>query len=337
MRVREHLTTSEMPTRLMFTFRDVRKIKPLLDWLEYLENRVWYFALDLSREELQRGMQMLMPQFKHVKCYGLWGTFDDGLSWLNAQPVDRPRYFMSLGSIFGNDHFKDAVRRLNTWKNAGFRGEQDSMLLTMDATSDTKAIWESYHDSEGLFERFIRNGYKNSNHILAHDWYRDEDWDLEGIMQEDPLMHRFVIRAKKEVKCPSLGLELPPGSEIDCYEAFKYSPGVMGKEFAESGFDVVACWKTPRTQICEYKPRNQARLHSNVGRFGHLIRSISSRPLQHQVQIVVHSFCNEHSTIHYTDYELKDNLSHSREEVRIAHLMLFIHIALGTLLNRYHG
>ena len=51
--------------------------------------------------------------------------------------------------------------------------------------------------------------------------------------------------------CPQLNLELPAGSEIDCYEAFKYPPDFMRREFAEAGFDEVGCWKTARTQICE--------------------------------------------------------------------------------------
>jgi uncharacterized SAM-dependent methyltransferase len=123
----------------------------------------------------------------------------------------------------------------------------------MDATNDPKMIWESYHDDGQLFEQFIRNGYKHSNRILGHDWYHDEDWDFFGILQEEPLMHRFVMRANKNVMCSSLRLELPTGSEIDCYEAFKYSPEFMRREFAESGFDEVACWKAPHRQICKPK------------------------------------------------------------------------------------
>lgn len=159
---------------------------------------------------------------------------------------------MSLGSIFGNDHFNDAVARLSSWRNEGFRGEEDKMLLTMDATNDSKTIWECYHDADGLFERFIRNGYKHSNRILEHEWYRDEDWDFRGVMQKEPLMHRFVIKANKDVTCAELNLELPVGSEIDCYEGFKYPPQLMRREFVEAGFDEVACWKAPRTQICEF-------------------------------------------------------------------------------------
>lgn len=125
------------------------------------------------------------------------------------------------------------------------------MLLSMDATSYPRKIWDCYHDTEGLFQRFIRDGFKHSNRILDHEWYRDEDWDLRGVIQEEPLMHRFVIRANKDVSCPELNLEFSLGSEVDCCESFKYSPDYIRREFAEARFDEVACWRTPRAQICE--------------------------------------------------------------------------------------
>lgn len=237
--------------KLLNSSSDVRKVKPLLDCLEHREDEVWYFALDLAREELERGIGRLTPRYQYIKCFGLWGTFDDGLAWLNSQSFENPRFFMSLGSIFGNDHLNDAVKRLSTWRTQGLQGIGDSMLLTMDATDDPTTIWNSYHDTGGLFERFIRNGYKHSNRVLGHEWYYDEDWDFYGVRQEDPVMHRFVIRANKNIACPQLKLELPIGSEIDCYEAFKYSPDLMRRQFAESGFDEIACWKAPQRHICE--------------------------------------------------------------------------------------
>lgn len=215
------------------------------------------------REQLERGMERLVPNYQHVRCYGLWGTFDDGLAWLNAQNYDNPRFFLSLGSIFGNDHLHDAITRLYMWKSQGFRSKADAMLLTMDATDNTQALWESYHDPHGLFERFIRNGYRWSNMILGHHWYYDEDWEIIGVMQKEPLMHRFTARAIKDVSCPPLNLELPAGSEIDCYEAFKYSPDIMRTQFMGSGFDEIARWKTPRAQICKLRYPVKIKVRAN--------------------------------------------------------------------------
>ena len=232
--------------------RDVRKIDPFLDKLEEQQKPVWYFGLDLAKEPLQRALSYLTSKYQYVKCFGLWGTFDDGLAWLNSQNLNKPRFFMSLGSIFGNDHFHDAVARLATWRKVAFPGPNDSMLLTMDATSDFQTIWNSYHDTNGLFERFIRNGYIHSNRILEADWYHEEDWDLLGILQEEPVIHRFVLRAKTHVRCEPLGIDFPVGTEIDCYEAFKYPPEYMARQFAEANFHETGHWKTSKRDICQF-------------------------------------------------------------------------------------
>jgi uncharacterized SAM-dependent methyltransferase len=230
----------------------VRKVQPLLDTFELLEKPVWYFALDLSHEALVRAMESLSSRYKHVFCVGLWGTFDDGLKFCNSFEADRrPRLWMSLGSIFGNDHFGMAVARLKFWKSEAMNQREDAMLLTMDATNDPKTLWDSYHDSEGLFEEFIRNGYRYSNAVLGVEWYRDDEWEHVGVIQEDPDMHRFVLRARNDISCPELDLTISQGEEIDCYEAFKYGPEMMRRQFGETGLQEIACWKASNSNICE--------------------------------------------------------------------------------------
>ena len=246
--------------------RDVRKIKHFLDRLEAIRKDSAYYGLDLSRPALEENMRQLVPshrighRYEFVQCFALWGTFDDVHSWAK-KIVDRPRWFCSLGSQFGNDHFDDAVAFLSKW--AAIMRPEDRMLIGMDGSEDKEEIWRSYHDSQGLFEEFIRNGYTHSNTILGSPWYRDEDWDIRGVMQDDPLMHRWVIRAKREVIDTSLGLAFEPGDEIDCYEAFKYGPAVMHRLFAQAGLEVVATWKAPSALICKY---HQYGLPSDGGR-----------------------------------------------------------------------
>jgi len=116
---------------------------------------------------------------------------------------------MSLGSIFGNDHFDGAVARLSEWSYV--MRPQDRMLLGMDANTNAKEIWNSYHDSQGLFESFIRNGLAYSNKVLGHSWYKADDWEITGILQDDPVMHRFVIRAVRDVICKPLRLKFVAG------------------------------------------------------------------------------------------------------------------------------
>ncbi|EDN10495.1 predicted protein [Histoplasma mississippiense (nom. inval.)] len=68
---------------------DIRKPACLLQQLESLRIPVSYFALDISRDALEESMTYLANRYQHVKCYGLWGTFEDGRQWLRS--VDTPK------------------------------------------------------------------------------------------------------------------------------------------------------------------------------------------------------------------------------------------------------
>lgn len=73
----------------------------LLQALEDDEKQVEYYALDLSRTELERTLSQL-PAYRHVRCRGLWGTYDDGREWLREPAnVSRRKCILSLGSSIG--------------------------------------------------------------------------------------------------------------------------------------------------------------------------------------------------------------------------------------------
>ena len=73
----------------------------LLHALEAARKDVDYYALDLSSKELKRTLEQV-PRFKHVRCHGLLGTYEDGLDWLKLpQNKSRPKCVMSLGSSIG--------------------------------------------------------------------------------------------------------------------------------------------------------------------------------------------------------------------------------------------
>lgn len=129
------------------------------------------------------------------------------------------------------------------------------MLLGMDATTDAERIWNSYHDPGGLFGRFMRGGLEHANRVLGAAWYRPEDWEVVGVMSGEYVMHRFVFRARRDVRCEAPGgvtIEFPEGHEIDCYEGFKYQPEEMARQFEAAGLKQLGMWKAPEPSgICE--------------------------------------------------------------------------------------
>jgi len=73
----------------------------LLRALEDAQKAVDYYALDLSEQELQRTLAQL-PAYRHVRCHGLLGTYDDGRDWLNSpSSLGRQRCILTLGSSIG--------------------------------------------------------------------------------------------------------------------------------------------------------------------------------------------------------------------------------------------
>jgi uncharacterized SAM-dependent methyltransferase len=86
--------------------RNLRKVSILLRALEAAGKDVDYYALDLSLKELERTLEQV-PSFEHVKCHGLFGTYDDGLDWLKTpENKSRPKCVMSLGSSIGENSLK---------------------------------------------------------------------------------------------------------------------------------------------------------------------------------------------------------------------------------------
>lgn len=78
---------------------NLRKVSLLLQAFEQAAKQIDYYALDLSRDELQRTLAEL-PAFEHVTCRGLWGTYDDGREWL-GRVDERPKCIIHLGSSIG--------------------------------------------------------------------------------------------------------------------------------------------------------------------------------------------------------------------------------------------
>ncbi|EGX93597.1 DUF323 domain-containing protein [Cordyceps militaris CM01] len=212
---------------------DVRKVRPVLDALEKLGKDVDYYGLDLSHKTLAANMESLRSTYQFVQCFGLWGTFEDGFEW--AKSISGRRLFLSLGSIYSNDRFDRAVRYLKTC--VGAMRPHDLMLIGIDCSPDPDAVWASYHDSSGIFEAFIRNGFQHSNVVVGGQWYNDEDWEVRGVMEQQPppLRHKFVLRAVRDVEHPPTALCFKAGTEIECYEGIKQTPDLMARQLSSAG------------------------------------------------------------------------------------------------------
>lgn len=234
----------------VFFRRDIRKSACLLERLDSLNIPVSYYALDLSRETLAKSMAYLAGKYNHVQFYGLWGTFEDGRQWLRSK-TER-KCVLSLGSMFGNDEFELAVARMLPWREV--LEPNDIMLLGMDARGGQEELTRMYHDNEGIWEAFIRNGFEQSNQLLGATWFQNEDWMLDGIIRNDPPFHKFALRAVKDVECQALGLHIKQGETVEFFESWKHGPDTMALQFEKAGMVERGRWRSPRGAFCEFTP-----------------------------------------------------------------------------------
>jgi uncharacterized SAM-dependent methyltransferase len=78
----------------------------ILEAFENVGKRIDYYALDVSKKELERTLAEV-PQYQFVSCRGLWGTYDDGRDWLEqASNADRPKCILHLGSSIGEKNME---------------------------------------------------------------------------------------------------------------------------------------------------------------------------------------------------------------------------------------
>ncbi|KAI9728051.1 MAG: hypothetical protein M1834_007865 [Cirrosporium novae-zelandiae] len=200
---------------------NLRKVNILLQALERAQKNVEYYALDLSESELERTfLAVSTSSFKHVKCFGLHGTYDDGLAWL-SQPENRrkPKCILSLGSSIGNFTREDAIEFLAQF--AKIMDHTDSMLVGVDACQSSDRVFHAYNDREGVTHRFILNGFIHANKLLRKDAFDLEKWKVIGRYNEQESRHEVFCVPLEDVQFKSIYLK--KGEMIRIEESYKYS------------------------------------------------------------------------------------------------------------------
>ncbi|KAI1081723.1 C-type lectin protein [Whalleya microplaca] len=176
---------------------NLRKVLHLLQALEDAGKNVDYYALDLSEQELHRTLAQL-PAFRHVRCHGLLGTYDDGREWLKGPSISAKRKcVLSLGSSIGNFHRHEAASFLRGF--ADVLQPTDSFLIGLDSCTNPSKVYHAYNgkgsrtsqldttlpilqpiDLDADWPRFIENGLIRANEVLGQRAFELDDWQVIG-------------------------------------------------------------------------------------------------------------------------------------------------------------
>ena len=189
--------------------------------LEQAGKNVDYYALDLSLVELQRTLSAIPKgTFKHVQCHGLLGTYDDGLAWLQSpENQQRQKCIMWLGSSIGNFTRPEAADFLKGFSK--ILGEQDAMLVGVDACRDKDKVYHAYNDKEGITHEFVRNGLNHANNLLGKKGFQEDDWEIIGEYDEAAGRHQAFYCALKDLDIEDV--HIAAGERIRVEESYKYS------------------------------------------------------------------------------------------------------------------
>jgi EasF-like predicted methyltransferase len=248
--------------------------------LERAEKDIEYYALDLSLPELERTLSAIPKgSFKHVKCFGLHGTYDDGLEWLKSAvtATTRQKNILSLGSSIGNFKRDDGARFLKRFSNILRPG--DTMIIGMDGCQNPERVYHAYNDKEGVTHEFIRNGLQNANRIFGHEEFDLKKWKVIGEYDEAAGRHHAFVSPMQDISINGVVIhkdervrieESYKFSELDVSRLWKGASLVQGAKWANKTGDYGEFFQYPGIKLSQRRlsdviyPASGSRMHAST-------------------------------------------------------------------------
>ncbi|KAH8681443.1 C-type lectin protein [Xylariales sp. PMI_506] len=232
---------------------NLRKVQLLLQALEDAGKSIDYYALDLSKQELERTLAQI-PPFRFVRCHGLLGTYDDGREWLKRPSVaTRPKCILSMGSSIGNfSHGEDALFLKGF---ADVLQPSDTFLLGLDSCANPTKVYHAYNDREGVTHdgerranvcayRFILNGLRNANKVLGSEVFKPDEWRVIGEYVYDGEGGRHQAFYSPIHDTVVLGDTIKTHERIQVEQSLKYSMDSAQKLYTAAGMVEIDRWMT---------------------------------------------------------------------------------------------
>ncbi|KAK9383774.1 uncharacterized protein V2V93DRAFT_362701 [Kockiozyma suomiensis] len=220
------------------------KTQILLTALDRLGKKVSYYALDLSKAELERSISRIGNGLSHVSITGLLGTYDDARRWLAFQRQRRqsPVVAIWLGSSIGNFTRQQASQFLSSFASEALR-PADSFVVGIDRRNEPAKVWKAYNDDLGATDAFIMNGLDHVNSIFDKKLFKKDEWKYSGIYHNEEGFHEAYYVAQRDVDLSStVAIKFSKGDKIKIEHSYKYSSRETAQLFDQSGLIPIYCW-----------------------------------------------------------------------------------------------
>ncbi|OJJ67520.1 hypothetical protein ASPBRDRAFT_78244 [Aspergillus brasiliensis CBS 101740] len=225
------------------------KLEIILNALEEQKKRVTYYALDLSREELESTLHTLPSErYQYVQCAGLNGTFDDGLE-----------------STIGNFSRENAANFIRQMAESACTSPEDesSILLSIDSCKLPTKFLRAY-TSDGVVP-FAMAGLQHASSIIhdssggtehVGDVFQMDDWYY--LSEYNPIMGRHEASYTPRERDITLGVPLhhitiKKGEKIRFGYSHKYSPTERKELFKKAGVVAVDSWTLSGCDLAFYQ------------------------------------------------------------------------------------
>ena len=124
-----------------------------------------------------------------------------------------------MGSSIGNLDRIEAADFLRGFSDV--LGDQDSMLIGIDACQDRDKIYHAYNDGRGTTHKFILNGLMHANKLMGKEVFRKDDWKVIGEYDETAGRHQAFCSPVRDVVVEETLIRA--GEKIRIEESHKYS------------------------------------------------------------------------------------------------------------------
>ena len=214
------------------TNSNLRKVKILLQAFENAQKNIDYYALDLSKPELERTLEAVQGLYQHVHCHGLFGTYDDGLVWLQKpENLRRSKCILWMGSSIGNLNRTEAASFLRSFNL--ILHDSDTMLIGIDGCQNADKVFHGYNDRLGKTHEFVLNGLTHANCLLGKEAFRRGDWRVIGEYDAEAGRHQAFYSPHRDVEVE--GVVVKAGERIRIEESYKYSAAQVSRLWQDAG------------------------------------------------------------------------------------------------------
>lgn len=190
------------------------------------------------QSELQRTL-VEIPSYDYVQCFGLWGTYNDGLAFLKEPSNNtKPKAIMSLGSSIGNFNRDEASDFLAQFVSV--LGPRDALIIAVDGCQDAQKVHLAYNDPKGVTDKFTLNGLSHANDLLGYTAFVVGDWEAIGEYDGVAGRHKAYVSPKQD--CTIEGVRLRKGERVHIETSYKYDETQATKLWRNAGLVEDAKW-----------------------------------------------------------------------------------------------